>query len=96
MKVVKSDLAEIKLRTLHEANRRVVWSWFKYLGDWETDECVRDTSRLLPGYQDVYILEPTTGPCIFFQLGDGVITILDIAHRDTIRMFAPVASRDGA
>ncbi len=93
MKVVESDLAAMKLRTLHAGERNKMWSWYDLLGQWETDEFTRSISRLLPGYQDVYILEPSSGPSIFFRLGKDVITILDIAHPETIQMFASAPSR---
>jgi hypothetical protein len=96
MRVIETDLAKIKWRTLSQEDQRVVGSWFDHLGNWEKDAFTRSHSRPLPGYEDSYVLETSTGLCIFFQVGGATLTVLDIAHRDTVRMFAPASTHGGA
>lgn len=80
MKVSKDRSVDAAVRTLDEADRRKVFSWFTHLANWGTDPHVRKISRPTTD-EGVYALNTTDDLRIFFRLDlpNDEITILDIA-----------------
>ena len=79
--------AEIPHRTLRDENRKSVDAWLDRLKNWNHDSKIRKLSDKLPG-MDVYVLRATDGFRIFFRKDEESITILDIATKETIDLFA--------
>ena len=80
---------DISLQMSKEENRPRIQAWFERLKNWDNDAAIRKLSDRLPG-MDVYVLRATDGFRIFFKKDSDTITILDIATKETIDLFASV------
>jgi mRNA-degrading endonuclease RelE of RelBE toxin-antitoxin system len=82
--VVMKPSVEVALRTLDDANRRRVHSWFRHLANWDGDEFVRSRSHELESIPGAYVLQTNTDLRIFFTIQENTISILDIGTRQSI------------
>jgi mRNA-degrading endonuclease RelE of RelBE toxin-antitoxin system len=81
MKVIKTRAVNAALRTLDDADRRKVLSWFDQLGNWENDEHVRKMAK--PTVErHTYALNTSDDMRIFFTLNESEreIVIVDLAR----------------
>jgi len=78
----------IALRTLRGEERNNVHAWFDHLKNWDNDPLVRKISHQLPHKKNVYVLTASDGTRIFFRKEANMITVLDIARKETIDQFA--------
>jgi hypothetical protein len=90
-KVVTTRDVDVALRTLDEANRRTVHSWFGRLANWDNDEFVRRHSHPLESFPDVYVLQTSTDFRIFFKMDGATVTILDIATKRSILLSGSIS-----
>ena len=87
MKVIKTRDVEMALRTLDGDDRRKVQSWFDHLGNWESDEHLRQSTTAMT-YKDTYYLNTADDMRIFFTLDEakGEIVILDLARPSRFKL----------
>jgi mRNA-degrading endonuclease RelE of RelBE toxin-antitoxin system len=80
MKVVKTRAVDVAVRTLSHEEQRKVFAWFAHLGNWETDELVRNKSKAMI-YKDTFVLNTSDDIRIFFTLNEAnnEIVIIDLA-----------------
>jgi len=88
MNVVQTPPVETALRTMGEDDRRKIQVWFDYLRNWEKDGYIRQHSKKLDSYDDVYVLKTSDQFNIFFRLEPERIVLLDIASEATLRLFS--------
>lgn len=81
MKVIKAAAVNVALRTLADDERQRVFSWFDHLGNWETDEHIREMAKPT-NFPDTYVLNTSDDMRIFFTLNaaKGEIVVMDLAR----------------
>ena len=91
MNVTIAEPAQIALRNLGEDNRRRVEVWIDNLKRWDSDPFVRQHSKKLGGYENVFMFITSADVRIFFALEQDAITVLEVAKRDTIISFGHIS-----
>lgn len=89
MDVRFDESAEMKMRMMSEDGRRAVSWWIDYLRKWDTDPTARQYSTERGAVEGVgggvYEMNTTDDYVIFFQLGAGAITVLDVTRGAWLR-----------
>jgi hypothetical protein len=92
MKVVLTERVRNVMRTLGHEDLQRVQAWLDHLANWETDEFVRNHSVTLNvDERIVYMFRTSTDLRIFFTIDKDILTVIDIAKKETILSSGSVA-----